>query len=218
VDLARVQLVRALYTLLLVTGVTAVVIAEGAVAAPSRIVDRTFRCTPAVLYGAVRQLDVTTSPRGSLGAGGRSDDVSPGYISVGSGAARGVFDDLVFARARSETRHASTPLPPGVYVDARRCARARVRLPLSPKGLPGAPIRFDREADCEVRGRVLVRVRAVLDAPAAWQPASPPWAGTRRNVVEATIAVRSERTRRPLALLGLNDAGATRLWFASACG
>jgi hypothetical protein len=187
-------------------------------AAASRVVDRTFRCTPAVLYAGVRQLDVTTSPRGSLGAGGRSDDVSPGYISVGSGAARGVFDDLVFARSRTEVRHAAIPFPPGVYVDARRCVRVRVVLPLSSKGLPGPPVRFSTEADCELRGRVLLRVRAQLEAPAAWQPATPPWAGARRDVVEATIAVRSERTRRPLALLALDRGGETRLWTASHCG
>jgi hypothetical protein len=203
--------------LLLAATVTWVAAAEAA-STPPRIVDRTFRCTSAVLYAGVRQLDVTASPRGSLGAGGRSDDVSPGYISVGSGAARGVFDDLVFARSRSETRQASTPFPPGVYADTRRCAAARASLPLSSKGLPNPPIRFEREADCEVRGRVLVRVRAVLEAPTAWQPATPPVAGARRNVLEATIAVRSERTRRQLALLTLDGAGATRLWLASGCG
>lgn len=209
---------RGKQTLALLVAAIAVGPAPPADSAPSRVVDRTFRCTSALLYGGVRQLDVTTSPRGSLGAGGRSDDVSPGYISVGSGAARGVFDDLVFARSRSETRRASTPFPPGVYADTRRCAAARASLPLSSKGLPGPPIRFDREADCEVRGRVLVRVRAVLEAPTAWQPATPPVAGARRNVLEAKIAVRSERTRRPLALLALDSGGATRLWLASHCG
>jgi hypothetical protein len=209
---------RGKHALLLLAATVTWVAATEAASTPPRIVDRTFRCTSAVLYGGVRQLDVTASPRGSLGAGGRSDDVSPGYISVGSGAARGVFDDLVFARSRSETRRASTPFPPGVYADTRRCAAARASLPLSSKGLPGPPIRFDREADCEVRGRVLVRVRAVLEAPTAWQPATPPVAGARRNVLEATIAVRSERTRRPLALLKLDGAGATRLWLASGCG
>jgi hypothetical protein len=212
------RLMRGKHALLLLAAVVTSVAATEAASAPPRIVDRTFRCTSALLYGGVRQLDVTTSPRGSQGAGGRSDDVSPGYISVGSGAARGVFDDLAFARARSEARRASTPFPPGVYADTRRCAAARASLPLSSKGLPGPPIRFAREADCEVRGRVLVRVRAVLEAPTAWQPTTPPMAGARRNVIEARIAVRSERTRRPLALLALDSTGGTRLWLASACG
>jgi hypothetical protein len=208
---------RGKHALLVLAATVNCVAATEAGAAPSRSIDRTFRCTSALLYGGVRQLDVTASPRGSLGAGGRSDDVSPGYISVGSGAASGVFDDLVFGRSRSEIRRASTPLPPGVYVDARRCTASRASVPVASKGLPGPPIRFEREADCEVRGRVLVRVRALLEAPAAWQPATTPWAGARRNLLEARIAVRSERTRRPLALLTLDRAGSTRLWLAPSC-
>jgi hypothetical protein len=104
-----------------------------------------------------------------------------------------------------------------VYADARRCTAARASVPVSSKGLPGPPIRFEREADCEVRGRVIVRVRALLEAPTAWQPATTPWTGARRNLLEAKIAVRSERTRRPLALLTLDREGKTQLWLAPRC-
>jgi hypothetical protein len=187
--------------------------------APSRVVDRTFRCTLAPLYGGLREFDVTTKPAGSLGNGGRSDDVSPGYVSVGSGPASGVFDDLVFARARVEARGVApgNPFPAGAYVDARRCAPARVSLPLSAKGLPGPPVRFNTDADCELRGRALVRLRAVLEAPTLWRRGERPYFGARRNVVEATIAVRTERARRPIALLALDRAGETRLWVSSTC-
>jgi hypothetical protein len=181
--------------------------------APSPIVDRTFSCT----VGTLSQLDVTTSPRGSIGAGGRSDDVSPGYVSVGSGAARGVFDDLVFARARTEARRSATPFPPGVYADVRRCIRARASVPLSSRGLPGPPVRFNTDADCAVGGRVLVRLRAVLEGPAPWGRSERPYFGARRNVVEATIAIRSDRGRRPIALLALDRKGETRLWVSSNC-
>jgi hypothetical protein len=188
--------------------------------APSRVVDRTFRCTLAPIYGGVRELDVTTKPRGTLGNGGRSDDVSPGYISLGSGPASSVFDDLVFARSRLEERGVAPgdPFPPGAYADLKRCRGTRVVVPLSTKGLPGPPVRFDTEADCEVRGRVLVRVRAVLEAPTPWRPTGAPYVGARRNVVEAKIAVRSERTRRPIALLMLDSGGETRLWVSNGCG
>lgn len=189
-------------------------------AAASRIVDRTFRCTLARLYGDLRELDVTARPNGSLGNGGRSDDVSPGYVSVGSGPASGTFDDLVFARTRSEERRVApgNPFPAGVFVDVRRCTAVRTSVPLSAKGLPGPPVRFDTDADCEIRGRVLVRVRAVLEAPTSWRPADRPYVGARRNVVEAKIAVRSVRTRRAIGLLALDRAGETRLWVASRCG
>jgi hypothetical protein len=188
--------------------------------APSRVVDRTFRCTLAPLYGGLRELEVSTKPRGSLGNGGRSDDVSPGYISVGSGPASGVFDDLIWARTRLEERGVAPgdPFPAGAYADVGRCRAARVVVPLSPRRLPGPPVRFDQDSDCEVRGRVLVRLRAVLEAPTEWRRASPPYFGVRRNVVEAKIAVRSERTRRPIALLALDSGGETRLWVSNGCG
>lgn len=184
-----------------------------------RIIDRTFRCTLVPLYGGLRELEVTTKPRGSLGNGGRSDDVSPGYISVGSGQASGVFDDLIWARTRLEERGVAPgqPFVPGVYADVRRCRAARVVVPLSNKGLPGPPVRFDQDADCEVRGRVLVRLRAALEAPTPWRRAQSPYFGARRNVVEATIALRSERSRRPIALLALDRGGGTRLWVSGGC-
>jgi hypothetical protein len=187
--------------------------------APSRIVDRTFRCSLAPLYGGLRELEVTTKPRGSLGNGGRSDDVSPGFISVGSGQASGVFDDLIWARTRLEERGVAPgdPFAPGAYADVRRCRAARVVVPLSPRRLPGPPVRFDQDTDCEIRGRVLVRLRAVLEAPTEWRRATPPYFGARRNVVEARIAVRSERTRRPIALLALDAGGETRLWVSGGC-
>jgi hypothetical protein len=187
--------------------------------APSRVVDRTFRCTLAPLYGGLREFDVTAKPVGSLGSGGRSDDVSPGYVSIGSGPASGAFDDLVFARARVEERGVApgNPFPAGVYVDVRRCVGARVSLPLSAKGLPSPPVRFDTDADCELRGRVLVRLRAVLEGPTLWGRAARPYFGARRNVMEARIAVRSERARRPIALLALDSGGKTRLWVSSNC-
>jgi hypothetical protein len=187
--------------------------AVGAVGAQARIVDRTFRCTPAPLYGGLRDLDVKASPKGTVhGIGIRS--TSTGYIALGSG--QGIAD-LVHARARAEQRSPNRPWPPGVYADLRRCARARVSLPLSPKGLPGPPNRFFDESDCQVRGRVLVRVRGVLEAATPWRPADPPYAGARRNVVEAEIAVRSERARRPVAFVELGRAGDTRLWVSSGC-
>lgn len=199
--------------------VAAVAAAGSGEGAPARVVDRTFRCTLAPLYGGLRELEVSTKPRGSLGNGGRSDDVSPGYISVGSGPGSSVFDDLIWARTRLEERGVAPgdPFVPGAYADVRRCRTARVLVPLSAKRLPGPPVKFDQAVDCEVRGRVVVRLRAVLEAPTEWRRANAPYFGARRNVVEAKIAVRSERTRRPIALLALDAGGETRLWVSNGC-
>jgi hypothetical protein len=186
--------------------------------ASSRVVDRTFRCTLAPLYGGVREVDVVARPRGGR-TSGTSFDRSAGFISVGSGPGSDPFDALVFARSRLEERVVApnAPWPPGVYADDRRCAPARVSVPLSAKGLPGPPVKFGTDADCEIRGRVLVRVRTVLEAATPWRPADRPYVGARRNVVQAKIAVRSERTRRAIGLLELDRAGETRLWVASHC-
>lgn len=74
-----------------------------------------------------------------------------------------------------------------------------------------------KETNCPIRGRILVRVRAVLQSPALWQGADRSYVGVRRNVVEAKIAVKSERTRKPISLIQLDRAGETRLWLSSDC-
>jgi hypothetical protein len=180
----------------------------------SPVIDRTFRCTPVRLYGAVRELDIVAIPRGSPGRrGGLLSDLSGGYISVTTGTQI----ELVQVSARPEPRWQNTTLPPGVYANLRRCRSVGVKVPLSTKGLPGPPVEFTRAADCDVRGRVLIRVMAVLEAPTAWGRANPPYFGARRNVIEAKIAVRTERPHRAIGLVEIDAAGDTRLWTSSAC-
>lgn len=185
--------------------------------ASSRVVDRTFRCTLAPLNGGIGQLDITAKPRGTHGRSPYTRDTSTGYIAVGSGPAVGLESDLVNASSRLEARTSNPPLPPGVFVNGRRCRATRTSVPLSAKRLPGPPVRFDKDANCEVRGHVLVRVQAVFEAPTSWRAAHQPYVGVQRNVVAATIAVTSERTRRAIGVLTLDRAGETRLWVASLC-
>jgi hypothetical protein len=201
---------------LMLTGRESVSAAEAAT--PARIVDRTFRCTLVAVPGGARELDIITKPRGGVGRGTLTSDPSVGYIGVVSGPQRLPGAQLVEVAARPEPRWQASTLPPGVYASAKRCRQAAVVVPLSRKGLPGPPIAFARDADCDVRGRVLIRVRAVLEGPTEWRRASPSQFGARRNVSESKIAVRSERTRRPLALLELGQTGETRLWTSSGCG
>jgi hypothetical protein len=194
---------------------------EPAAGAPAgtRIVDRTFRCTPERVGGGLRTFEVDAVPLGATendyqrrAYQGRS----PGFIGVRTGP----FDpgsELVVIRARSWVRWAPTPSPPGVYAHARHCAPARGSVPLSPKGLPGPPVQYSDKAYCASRGRVLVRVRAVLHSRASWWRRNPPYDGARSNVVEAALAIRNERTRRPMAFAELGPAGKTRLWSSSNC-
>jgi hypothetical protein len=199
-----------------VTFVTLIALAaEVGGGAPSRIVDRTLVCTPFALYGGMRDLDVITSPRGGPLLRGTVRAISVGYISVGSGP--GSSADLVVVRASPQERYQQQTQAPGVYANARRCSRTQMSVPLSPRGLAGPPVRYATSDDCGVRGRVLVRVRALLESPTSWLGSSGPYAGARKDVLEGTIAIRSERTRRPLALLQLDRSGKTKLWTSAEC-
>jgi hypothetical protein len=187
---------------------------EQAPSATSRIIDRTFRCTPSSLAPGLRELDVLAIPVGERWTGSQQENPSPGYISLNSGGWK-LGSELVAVRARPWQRFAVSSAP-GVYAQAS-CRPARGSLPLGPKGLAGPPTRWRDSVSCTLSGRVLVRVRAVLNTPASWQRVNQTHFGAARNVAEAKVAVRVEKTRRPLALLELDSEGQTKLWTSSGC-
>ena len=132
---------------------------------------------------------------------------------------------LVFVRARSQGKLAglaySWPVEgrPGVYAHSSRCAPSRASVPLSPKGLPGPLIRWSKELDCSLRGRVLVRVRAVLDAPTEWRRADKSYVGARAAVLGASVAVavRNQRNGEPIAFMQVGSEGQTWLSYSPRC-
>jgi hypothetical protein len=185
--------------------------------AATRVIDRTLVCTLSAPPGEVRDLDVLATP--PVDDEFRNFHV-PAFIGASSGRviATSITDrsNRVFVRARPYSIP-SRVLPAGVYVNARSCTATRNTLPLSSRGLPGPPIEFEQEAECLLRGRVLVRVRAVLNTAASWRPAGDGYAGARANVAEAELAVRSARTRQPLAFMQLRPSGNTRFWASPRC-
>jgi hypothetical protein len=185
-------------------------------AAPARIIDRTFRCTPLELGDGLRDLRLDAVPLGTS-VPHLDQKPSPGYIGVRTGG-WDLGSELAAVRARSWQRYRTTRSPHGVYAHRGRCRPARVSLALTPRGLPGPPVQWLKEASCPIRGRILVRVRAALESPALWQSADQSYMGARRNVVEATLAVRSDRTRRPIALIRLDSRGKTKFWASADCG
>ena len=181
-------------------------------AGPARIVDRTFRCTPTAVGSGLRELTVDTVP---ITATERSaQDPSPGFIGVISGG-WAPSSDFVSIRARRWQRF-GRPVNSwqGVYANTARCASSRRSVSLSSKGLPGPPIRWQERERCVVPGRILVRFRAVLQAPALWRRISGSYLGARSNVIDAALAIRSERTGNPIAYMGLDRAGKTKLWYS----
>ncbi len=199
-------------SLIAVTCVVALASIGSGTSAPSRTVDRTFVCTP-LLAGGARELDLWASPP-------RDDPWTiPAYLVARTGTTL-PSEDLVYVRARTQGKIGWTsPFsgPGGVYAHSRRCSPARASVALSSKGLPGTPTGWYSPVSCTLRGRVLVRVRALLSAPAGWGRAGPLFQGARKDVLEASLAIRSERTGEPLAFMTLNRAGETRLWSSSRC-
>jgi len=185
--------------------------------ATSRVIDRTLVCTLAAPLGDVRELDVLAMP--PLEDRVRNFHV-PAFIGVSSARviATSVSDrsNRVFVRARSFSVPPRT-LPAGVFANTRSCSATRSSVPLSSRGLPRPPLEYQQDAECGVRGRVVVRVRAVLHTPVGWRPVGEGYAGARANVVEAALAVRSARTGKPLAFMQLRPTGKTRSWVSRGC-
>jgi hypothetical protein len=204
----------------MVAAVAAMPIERGGGTAASRIVDRTLVCTLLAPLGGARDLDAVASP--PIVDEFRNFS-NPAHIGVGSGrvTAGSVADrsNRVFVRARlEELEGVGRTLPPGVYASTRSCSATSASVPLSSRGLPGPPVEFGKEVECEIRGRVLVRVRAVLQSSAAWRRVQGGYAGARASVVEAALAVRTQRGRRPVVFLQLDRTGKTKLWTAPSCG
>ena len=198
--------------------VAVLVLGSSARALPSagRVVDRTFGCTPIALDATLRATDVNVVPIGAAEPYGAFQKRSPGFLGVASGG-WGPDAELVSVRARGWQRFRSTYSAEGVYAAVRRCAASRTFVPLSAKGLAGPPVQWAKELTCLGRGRVLIRVRATLQTPASWRAQTDSFDGARSNVVQAAIAVRSERTGKPIAYMELGSDGKTKLWSAAGC-
>ncbi len=180
----------------------------------SRVVDRTFSCQPTALAPGLREVDALAIPAGASWTGAPQENPSPGYLSVHTGGWK-PGSELVAVRAKRWQRFGSSTAP-GVFSLSSSCRAARGTVPLRPHGLDG-PTRWGESVSCTLAGRVLIRVRATLAAPASWQRTSPAQFGAMRNVVAATVAIRKERARTPLAVLELDAKGRTTLWSSPAC-
>lgn len=180
------------------------------------IVDRTFSCAPVTVDTRLVAVVLDAVP---IDASERFDPFeppSPGFVGVGSGAWE-PRSELVSVRARAWRRFRAVRSAQGVYANSIRCTPSQTAVPLGTRGLPGSPIRWAEHATCLARGRVVIRIRAMLERAAPWKPAGARYVGARSNVVEAELAVRSERSERPLAYIELARRGSTKLWLSPAC-
>jgi hypothetical protein len=124
----------------------------------------------------------------------------------------------VHVRARREKSDAgAAAVPEGVYAGAGRCFLSRKSVPLTSRGLAGPPVVWRKDYTCTLRGRLVVRVRAVVASAASWRRIDDDFFGVKTNVSTAQLAVRSERTGKQVAFGTLDAAGRTKLWVASGC-
>jgi hypothetical protein len=188
------------------------VVASVLVAATSQAtLDRTFVCST-----EHSDLDVMASPRGDY-AFATARTVSSGFLGLTTGSS-GARANLVHVRARREKSDAgAAAVPEGVYAGAGRCFLSRKTVALTSRGLAGPPVVWRKDYTCTVRGRLVVRVRAQVASAATWRRTDADFFGVRTNVSTAQLAVRSERTGKPIAFGTMDAAGRTKLWVARGC-
>lgn len=187
-------------------------------AAGSRIVDRTFQCSP-MAPGGVGDLNVVVTPaRDISSAFGRA--ATTAHLIVRTGAWN-PETNLVFVRARPQPKgtgpFGAANGAPGVFAHSQRCGAARAPVPLSSKGLAGPPVRWDKTLGCPVRGRVVIHVRSVLREPAEWRREDRSYVGAGGQVVETKLAVRLQKTGKAIAYMEHNAKGESKLWYSSGC-
>ena len=188
------------------------VVASLFIAATSQAtLDKTLVCST-----QYRDVDVLASPRGDF-AFATARTISSGYLGLNT-ADVGPRANLVHVRARREKSDAGAAAQlPGVYAGAGRCFLSRKTVPLTSRGLAGPPVVWRKDYTCTVRGRLVVRVRAEIASSSSWGRIDAEFFGVRTNVSTAQLAVRSERTGKPVAFGTMDAAGRTKLWVARGC-
>lgn len=184
-----------------------------------RVVDRTFSCLPARSYetAGMREFGfaVTKRTRSMFG------HWEPASVVLDGGSPSSARSKFLIVHGHESRNALQAPggMGPGlggVYVNRSSCAPSRASVPLSARGLPGPAVRYATGTGCEAPGRILIRVRATLVAPARWRTISELFSGVQRNVTEMAVAVRAERTSAPLVYAQAR-ASSTALWRADRC-
>lgn len=178
--------------------------------AGATVFDRTFACMPS--YGAV---DVVASRHGTSEIRG-GHFISSGFVRVTTGAGADLLSDLVVV-AHPGHRSPTANFPAAAYASSRRCVVSQAFVPLTRTGLAGPAATWSTRGECSVRGKVLIRVRAVLRVSAKWGPVGTTLVGTRGRLRDAALAARDQRSGKPLAFARLDGAGNTQLWTSARC-
>lgn len=200
---------------------------NGARSQASRIIDRTFACTPAFV-GGVYKVDTRAHRRAAKKG---SSWLQPAFADVStnvSGAsATAIKDELAWVTSGKPTPDATIVDTPAGYtfpirtwgtigVNREQCRQSRRRVALGRSGLRGGRVGlFDQEWDCFATRRVLVRIRAVMTKPARLAP----YVGFLRTTVPVTAASLAVQTYsgKRLAFAQVLESGDSLLYVSSDC-
>jgi hypothetical protein len=189
------------------TGLLVAAPVEGRTEQASRIIDRTILCRMAGqgFPDAVRFVGASArpyDPRDNVSPqAGVGNNAGHGGSSVGVGVETGPVGAGISRTATGELSMTRTT--------GTRCAKTKLRIPLSSAGLRGGLT--DASGDysrCDVPARVLFRVRAVFkQRPTAFavHPRAPDMERARGDMRAGYIAVATLPGRKPLLLLSVHD-------------
>jgi hypothetical protein len=166
--------------------------AHGESSAPTRVDDRTVVCVTQIVAG-VRKFNASFSPRIPPA------DTLPEGLAASASVSSGLFgsrDAALVSISGGPKAQARVSVGP-------RCTRTRANVPLSTKGLPGPPVRFQSDVACALPGRILVRARVVSEG---------------GRVTRAELAVRMEKSVVPVAYALIDRDGDGVFYSSPRCG
>jgi hypothetical protein len=196
-------------------------------AQPSRVLDRTFACAPA-LIGGIRQVGTRAYRRsGRSGASWHRPAFADVSTTVSGAAATIIEDELAWVTSGRPSAEATvaTTLPGYTFpmrswgtlaFNGKRCRPSTAKVSLSRGGLRGGAVgAIDDRWDCASGRSVLVRIRAVLTRPARLTG----YRGFLRTTVpveSASLAVQAATGRR-LVLSQVLPSGKALLFTSPTC-
>jgi hypothetical protein len=172
------------------------------------VVDRTMVCTIAYEGGVpdrIRSLSVSISRE--LGQG---EGQFPASIDLGTGRSAA----LASVRASA----ASPGTQPTLLVSRRRCKLVKTRVRLIDAERSAPPL--DSRTGCKLLDaprRILVRLRASLQAPARWSVYRRDYLLARGHPLEASLVVRTYPGQKPIAFASFDRSGTARFFAVPRC-
>lgn len=191
-----------------------------------RVLDRTLVCTT-VLVGGVREIKVR-GHQGIRQSGSEWRQLAFAVVSSGTVASApdSLNNSLAWITAGEPGGHTSVDAPTGwphyphnegtIAFRRGQCTPSAARVPLAPNRLEGgAASPFGEEIDCSTPRRVLVRVRAVMQAPPVLF-GNPMFLKTTVPARQSYLAVRT-LAGRPLVFASVLASGNAKLYTAPSC-